>query len=167
MTGEIATATDLKQLTAEVLGRALKAGATDAEVVAYEGEEFSALVRPRPGGNPAGVRLARNRPARVQRSEDGEYVVLRPVPRRSGSTRLRCHRSFENHQRRPLRRAAGRGRLRQARRRSRGSISRTSTRSLRPNALKLPAAAKRLRWHTIPVSRTPAAATSTRQPRTR
>ena len=33
------------QLASEVLGRALKAGATDAEAVAYEGDEFSALVR--------------------------------------------------------------------------------------------------------------------------
>src|SRR5271154_1693693 len=36
---------DLKQLAADVLARAMKAGATDAEAVVYEGEEFSALVR--------------------------------------------------------------------------------------------------------------------------
>src|SRR5271168_3910241 len=36
---------DLKQLAADVVARALKAGATDAEAVVYEGEEFSALVR--------------------------------------------------------------------------------------------------------------------------
>ena len=35
----------LRDLASEVLGRALKAGATDAEVVAYEGDEFSASVR--------------------------------------------------------------------------------------------------------------------------
>ena len=35
----------LRQIASEVLGRALKAGATDAEVVAYEGEEFEARVR--------------------------------------------------------------------------------------------------------------------------
>ena len=35
----------LKGLAEEVLGAALRAGATDAECVAYEGEEFSALVR--------------------------------------------------------------------------------------------------------------------------
>jgi PmbA protein len=35
---------DLKQLAADVLVRALKAGATDAEAVVYEGDEFSALV---------------------------------------------------------------------------------------------------------------------------
>ena len=40
-----ATATDLLTLAQTVLHRALKAGATDAEVVAYEGDEFSALVR--------------------------------------------------------------------------------------------------------------------------
>ena len=39
------TAADLKVIAQEVLNRALKAGATDAEAVAYEGEEFSALVR--------------------------------------------------------------------------------------------------------------------------
>ena len=39
------TAVSLKALADEVLGAALRAGATDAEVVAYEGEEFSALVR--------------------------------------------------------------------------------------------------------------------------
>jgi PmbA protein len=36
---------DLKQLASEVLAKALKAGATDAEAVVYEGDEFSALVR--------------------------------------------------------------------------------------------------------------------------
>ena len=43
-TETIATA-DLKQLASDVLARALKAGATDAEVVVYEGDEFSTLVR--------------------------------------------------------------------------------------------------------------------------
>ncbi len=41
----IATQNNLKLIAQEVLDRALKAGATDAEAVAYEGEEFSALVR--------------------------------------------------------------------------------------------------------------------------
>ena len=36
---------DLKQLASEVLAKALKAGATDAEAVVYEGDEFSAMVR--------------------------------------------------------------------------------------------------------------------------
>ena len=35
----------LRELASEVLDKALKSGATDAEVVAYEGDEFSALVR--------------------------------------------------------------------------------------------------------------------------
>ncbi len=38
-------ATDLKQLATEVMQRALKLGATDAEAVAYEGDDFSAVVR--------------------------------------------------------------------------------------------------------------------------
>jgi PmbA protein len=42
---ETIQATDLKQLASDVLSRALKAGATDAEAVVYEGDEFSALVR--------------------------------------------------------------------------------------------------------------------------
>ncbi len=37
--------TDLKQIASDVLARAMRAGATDAEAVAYEGDEFSALVR--------------------------------------------------------------------------------------------------------------------------
>jgi PmbA protein len=37
-------ASDLKQLASDVLSKALKAGATDAEAVVYEGDEFSALV---------------------------------------------------------------------------------------------------------------------------
>ena len=37
--------TDLKQLAADVLALALKAGATDAEAVVYEGDEFYAKVR--------------------------------------------------------------------------------------------------------------------------
>ena len=42
---QTASQTDLLLLTKEVLGHALQAGATDAECIAYEGEEFSALVR--------------------------------------------------------------------------------------------------------------------------
>ncbi len=38
-------ASDLKQLAADVLAKAMKAGATDAEAVVYEGDEFSAMVR--------------------------------------------------------------------------------------------------------------------------
>ena len=37
--------TDLKQLATDVVAKARKAGATDAEAVVYEGDEFSALVR--------------------------------------------------------------------------------------------------------------------------
>jgi PmbA protein len=40
-----AIASDLQQLASDVLAKALKAGATDAEAVVYEGDEFSALVR--------------------------------------------------------------------------------------------------------------------------
>jgi PmbA protein len=39
-----AVTSDLKQLASDVLSKALKAGATDAEAVVYEGDEFSALV---------------------------------------------------------------------------------------------------------------------------
>ena len=35
----------MKQLASDVLAKALKAGATDAEAVVHEGDEFSALVR--------------------------------------------------------------------------------------------------------------------------
>src|ERR1700748_3352302 len=38
------TMTDLRQLASDVLSHAHKAGATDAEAVIYEGEEFSTLV---------------------------------------------------------------------------------------------------------------------------
>jgi PmbA protein len=40
-----AVASDLQQLAQDVLTRALKAGATDAEAVVYEGDEFGAKVR--------------------------------------------------------------------------------------------------------------------------
>jgi PmbA protein len=43
-TEAIAT-TDLQQLASDVLARALKAGATDAEAVVYEGDEFDVRVR--------------------------------------------------------------------------------------------------------------------------
>jgi PmbA protein len=39
------TVSDLKQFAADVLAQAVKAGATDAEAIVYEGDEFSALVR--------------------------------------------------------------------------------------------------------------------------
>jgi PmbA protein len=42
---EATTPADLKQLASDVVAKALKAGATDAEAVVYEGDEFSALVR--------------------------------------------------------------------------------------------------------------------------
>jgi PmbA protein len=42
---ETVATTDLKGLAAAVLARALKAGATDAEVVVYDGDEFSTHVR--------------------------------------------------------------------------------------------------------------------------
>ena len=45
MPTETIAATDLKQLAADVLARALKAGATDAEAVVYEGDEFNVRVR--------------------------------------------------------------------------------------------------------------------------
>ncbi len=45
MPAEAIAATDLAQLAADVLARALKAGATDAEAVVYEGDEFSTRVR--------------------------------------------------------------------------------------------------------------------------
>jgi PmbA protein len=41
----ISASSDLKQLASDVLAKAMKAGATDAEAVVYEGDEFSALVR--------------------------------------------------------------------------------------------------------------------------
>lgn len=40
-----ATTLELKQLAADVVAKAMKAGATDAEAILYEGDEFSALVR--------------------------------------------------------------------------------------------------------------------------
>jgi PmbA protein len=42
---ETIAASDLQQLAADVLGRANKAGATDAEAVVYEGDEFDVRVR--------------------------------------------------------------------------------------------------------------------------
>jgi len=42
---ETIAATDLHQLAADVLARALRAGATDAEAVVYEGDEFNARIR--------------------------------------------------------------------------------------------------------------------------
>ncbi len=44
-TTETPSATNLHQLASSVLDRALKAGATDAEAVVYEGDEFSTRVR--------------------------------------------------------------------------------------------------------------------------
>src|SRR5580698_8416618 len=45
MPTELQTTADLKTLAQDVLTRTIKSGATDAEVVLYEGDEFSALVR--------------------------------------------------------------------------------------------------------------------------
>src|SRR5438270_13662116 len=45
MLTEAPASTDLKSLASDVLTQALKAGASDAEVVVHEGEEFSTLVR--------------------------------------------------------------------------------------------------------------------------
>jgi PmbA protein len=45
MQTEAVKTTDLEQLAADVLARAMKSGASDAEVVLYEGDEFSTRVR--------------------------------------------------------------------------------------------------------------------------
>ncbi len=45
MSTETQPKTNLRQLATDVLTRALRAGATDAEAVVYEGDEFSARVR--------------------------------------------------------------------------------------------------------------------------
>ena len=45
MPTETIAASDLQQLAADVLARALRAGATDAEAVVYEGDEFDVKVR--------------------------------------------------------------------------------------------------------------------------
>ncbi len=45
MITELEVTNDLQQMALDVVGRALRAGASDAEAVVYEGEEFSALVR--------------------------------------------------------------------------------------------------------------------------
>ena len=45
MQAEHLIGTDLKRLASDVLARALKSGATDAEAVVYEGDEFSTRVR--------------------------------------------------------------------------------------------------------------------------
>src|SRR6202453_4387625 len=58
---------DLKSIASDILTRALKAGATDAEVVLYEGDEFSAMVRlgqvetlKESGSRPIGLRVFLN-----------------------------------------------------------------------------------------------------------
>ncbi len=68
--------TMLRQLAREVLGKALQAGATDAEAVVYEGEEFSALVRlgqvetlKESGSRAVGLRV-------FVGQKGGEYVVV-------------------------------------------------------------------------------------------
>ena len=45
MPAEITAVANLSQLASDVLARALKAGATEAEAVVYEGDEFSTRVR--------------------------------------------------------------------------------------------------------------------------
>ena len=45
MPTETTAPTDLRQLASDVLARALKAGASDAEAVVFEGDEFSTRVR--------------------------------------------------------------------------------------------------------------------------
>ena len=45
MPTETIAPTDLRQIAADVLARALRAGATDAEAVVYEGDEFATRVR--------------------------------------------------------------------------------------------------------------------------
>lgn len=80
-------ATKLKQLAQEVLGKALRAGATDAEAVVYEGEEFSALVRlgevetlKQSGSRAVGLRVfAGQRVASTSSSDFSEESIARLV----------------------------------------------------------------------------------------
>ncbi len=58
------TTTDLKTIASDVLSRALKAGATDAEAVVYEGDEFSASSASARSKTQR-IRLPSRRPARL------------------------------------------------------------------------------------------------------
>ena len=139
---------------------ALKAGATDAEAVVYEGDEFSALVRlgqvetlKESGSRAVGLRVFLNSESSTHR----EHLLLRLLEREHRPPGRRCDHAGEDHQRRPLRRPAG------ARTSSASStaicISTSTTSTNMPPAERIEIArrAKPPRWPTTPASRTPAA----------
>ena len=96
MSTQTATALDLKQIATDVVARAMKAGATAAEVVAREGSEFSTVVRrsevetlKEAGSKALGVRVFRT--ARCQ------HFNKRPLGRRRVADGERCRGTREDH----------------------------------------------------------------------
>ena len=67
---------DLKQLASDVVAKARKAGASDAEAVVYEGEEFGALVRLGQVEQLKESGVACGRAAGVLWAADGKYLVF-------------------------------------------------------------------------------------------
>jgi len=157
---------DLKQLASDVLSRALKAGATDAEVVVYEGDEFSALVHQgqvetlkESGSRAIGLRVfIGQHTASTSSSDYSDESIQRLVGGAITLAKITSKDPFAG-----LPEAHEFGQLG-------GDLHLyfdDVTRCRQPNASGSHAAPRPPPWPTTRVSRTRAAATSTPQPRTR
>ena len=82
----------------------MKGGATAAECVVREGDEFSTLVRLGAGRDPEGIRLKIHRSARLLRTARRQHLLQRLLPRRPRPHAEVRARARENHLRRSLRR---------------------------------------------------------------
>ena len=155
---------DLKQLASDVLSKALKAGATDAEAVIYEGDEFSALVHlgqvetlKESGSRAVGLRVFIGQHTASTSSSDFSDEGVSSMAR----SRLQKSRTKT-----PLPDCPKRTTLANSTATS-ISTSTTSTQCRQPSASKSHAAPRPPPWLMTPASRTPAEATSIRRPRTR
>ncbi len=159
--------TDLKEIAADVVRRAMQGGATAAEAVAMDGSEFSTVVRlgevetlKESGSKAIGVRVFFGQRAASTYSSD------LTAGRRAADGGLGAG-AGQDHQRRPIRRNSRAGATRQTRRRPRPLSTTTSTRSPLPTASTMRAARRKRRSTPTRASSTPRAAPSTRPSATR
>ena len=162
-----ATAADLKQLASDVLARALRAGATDAEVVVYEGDEFSTLVRlgqvetlKESGSRAIGLRVfIGQRTASTSSSDFSGESLARLVEGAVTLARITSEDPSPDFPTPPTSASTTPP--------TSASTSTTSTFNRPPNESRSPAPSRQPPSPSTPASRTPAEATTTLQPRTR
>ena len=116
--------TDLRELAQDIVRRAMAGGATAAECVVREGDEFSTLVRLGQVETSEGIRLPSHRRAGLSRPACGQHLFQRLFPRSAGPHGEVRAGAGEDYLGRSLRRHSGGLATRLAPRRSRSLFRR-------------------------------------------